>query len=158
MNINETIFIAKCDGWGTPIKFFDKLDREFNFTLDPCASKKRPLKQNIISYDIIDNGLEQDWSGHRVYCNPPYSKENFKLWCKKINKERNRAELIVLLCPLRRCSNIYFHDLVLEYAELRIIRGRLDFYPLEGQEIAAANPSGSALCIIRNDGTFQGGK
>lgn len=31
-------FSSKTDLWATPQDFFDKLDREFGFTLDVCAT------------------------------------------------------------------------------------------------------------------------
>ena len=122
MKIKE-IVTCKNDEWGTPQDFFDELDKKFNFTLDPCANEHRKLKKDMISLSIGANGLQYNWKNHSVFCNPPYSKENFKLWCKKINDEKTNAKVIVLLCPLRRCSNIYFHDLILQYAKLKIIRG-----------------------------------
>ena len=149
MKIKE-IFTANADEWGTPKAFFYTLDKEFGFTLDPCGDKNRVLKNGIKTFDISDNGINKSWQGERVFVNPPYSKENFRIWCEKVNSEKDHAEVIVLLCPLRRCSNIYFHDLILQYSELRIVKGRLDFIPLKGQNMAT-NPSGSALCILRND-------
>lgn len=131
--------------------FFNELDKEFAFTLDPCGDKSRVLKEDMITWDISDDGLSQSWQGHRVFCNPPYSLENFKIWCEKINREKDFAEVIVLLMPLRKCANKYFHDLILDYAELRVVKGRLDFYPLKNQD-TATNPSGSAVCVLRNNG------
>ena len=34
----DLMFSSKTDDWATPQDFFDKLNEEFNFTLDPCAS------------------------------------------------------------------------------------------------------------------------
>lgn len=48
----KLIFTSKSDEWGTPQDLFDNLDKEFNFTLDPCANKNRPLKKDILCYDI----------------------------------------------------------------------------------------------------------
>ena len=147
----KDIFITKADEWGTPKEFFDKLDKEFNFTLDPCGDKSRILKEGMITWDISDNGLTRTWRGHRVYCNPPYSKEHFRLWCEKINQEKEHADAIVLLMPLRKLSNKYVHYLILGFAELRVVKGRLDFYPLKNQDTAAANPSGNAICIMASN-------
>lgn len=131
--------------------FFNELDKEFDFTLDPCGDKSRILKENMTTWDISDDGLSRSWQSHRVFCNPPYSLANFKIWCEKINREKDFAEVIVLLMPLRKCANKYFHELILDHAELRVVKGRLDFYPLKNQD-TATNPSGSAVCILRNNG------
>lgn len=34
----ELMFSSKTDLWETPQDFFDELNREFHFTLDPCAT------------------------------------------------------------------------------------------------------------------------
>lgn len=34
----EVMFSSAKDEWATPQDFFDTLDREFHFTLDPCAN------------------------------------------------------------------------------------------------------------------------
>ena len=36
----KTILSSEDMTWGTPQDFFDKLNKEFKFTLDPCATKK----------------------------------------------------------------------------------------------------------------------
>ena len=46
MKIRE-IFTANADEWGTPKEFFQTLDKEFRFTLDPCGDKIRLLKNGI---------------------------------------------------------------------------------------------------------------
>ena len=33
----EVMFSSKVMDWATPQAFFDQLDSEFHFTLDPCA-------------------------------------------------------------------------------------------------------------------------
>lgn len=59
-----------------------------------------------------------------MWCNPPYSE--LKLWCKKAYEERNNAEVIVMLLPVRTDTKA-FHDYIYHKAELRFIRGRLRF-------------------------------
>lgn len=36
--INEALFSSESSEWSTPQEFFDNLNREFQFELDPCAS------------------------------------------------------------------------------------------------------------------------
>ncbi len=146
--IPKPVYTSKSDEWGTPQDLFDKLDREFHFTLDPCANKRRPLRRDLLCYDIQDNVLEQDWSDHRVFINPPYSGKNIEWWCEKIYQEKDHAEVIVLLIPLNKGSTEYFHEYIYPFAEIRMIRGRLKFYPLVSQRVRGT-PNGSMLCIIR---------
>ena len=58
---NEVMFSSKSDEWATPQDIFDELDREFNFTLDPCSddsNHKCPLY-----FTKADDGLSQNWGG-----------------------------------------------------------------------------------------------
>ena len=143
---------CKSDEWGTPTKHFLEWDKEFNFTLDPCGIKSRPLKKDMITLDIRDgqDGLKHDWGGERVFVNPPYSNDNVHLWCRKCFWEKNNAELIILLIPASKGSSYYFHDYIYPFAEVRFICGRLKFVPMEGQQ-DSSNPQGSILCIIHNN-------
>ena len=36
--MEKAMFSSQRDDWETPQDLFDKLNAEFNFTLDPCAS------------------------------------------------------------------------------------------------------------------------
>ena len=146
--IEQTRFTSLTDEWGTPLDKFRDWDAEFNFTLDPCGNKTRPLKGNIETWEKADDGLKRDWMGHRVFVNPPYSE--MKAWVAKCYAERNNAELIVLLI-FARTDTKYFHEWIYHIAELRFLKGRLKFFPIgspEGfQQRAATFPS--MLCIYK---------
>ena len=70
-------FSSKTNEWATPQSFFDGLDKEFNFTLDPCATHDNAKCKKY--YTIEDDGLLQDWSKDIVFMNPPYGRE-IKHW------------------------------------------------------------------------------
>jgi site-specific DNA-methyltransferase (adenine-specific) len=139
--------IISKDEWGTPLKIFRPLDNEFNFTLDPCARSDRPLKYGITNCDIRKgvDGLKYSWKDHKVFVNPPYSADNIKKWVQKAYSERNNAEIIVMLIPVRT-DRKYFHEYILNKAEIRFIKGRPSFYPLEGQN--DGTPSFPSMIII----------
>lgn len=59
--------------WETPPGIFDPLDREFHFTLDPCATATTAKCEHF--FVESDNGLLRDWEHHRVFMNPPYGRE-----------------------------------------------------------------------------------
>ena len=110
MNDFTKSHISKTDSWRTPQALYDSLDKEFNFTDDPC-----PLNG--------EGGLDREW-GERVFMNPPYSKP--EPWCKKAYKESLKGKLVVGL--LRGdTSTKWFHNWVLPYATLRFIKGRVCF-------------------------------
>jgi len=142
------------DEWGTPQGLFDELDKEFNFTLDPCGSLKRPLKKDIITNDYSaedgEDGLAMSWEGHNVFVNPPYSGDNIKIWMYKCYQERTKAKVIVLLIPTTKTGTKYFKEYVLNVgAEIRFVTGRVNFVPLEGQKVTQ-NPLYSMLIVYRN--------
>ena len=47
--------------WATPQAFFDKLNEEFRFTLDPCSTHENAKCVN--HYTRAENGLIQNWGG-----------------------------------------------------------------------------------------------
>lgn len=108
--------------WATPQSFFDALNREFSFTLDPCSTHENAKCEK--HYTKEDDGLSKDWGGHVVFCNPPYGRELPK-WVKKCYEESSHAT-IVMLIPARTDTS-YFHDYIYHKAEIRFIRGRLKF-------------------------------
>lgn len=66
--------------WATPQDFYDRLNDEFHFTLDPCATAQNTKCKKF--YTKEQDGLAQDWTGETVFCNPPYGKTIWE-WCKK---------------------------------------------------------------------------
>lgn len=99
-------FSSATDNWATPQDFFDKLNRIFDFTLDPCASDSNHKAEKY--FTIEDNGLEQSWDGERTFMNPPYGREIGK-WVKKASEQK--GGLAVCLVPARTDTK-WWHDYV----------------------------------------------
>lgn len=81
MNVH---FSSKTDNWATPQDFFDELDEEFQFTLDPCACPDNAKCEKYFTKE--ENGLIQSWAGETVFMNPPYGRA-IKDWVKKAYDE-----------------------------------------------------------------------
>ena len=123
MNNIEVMFSSKSDEWATPQHIFDELNNEFEFDLDVCANESNHKCDDY--YSIEDDGLSKDWSGRRVFCNPPYS--NIAEWVKKAFYEtKNDNTLVVLLIPSRTDTK-YFQNYIYNRSEIRFIKGRLKF-------------------------------
>lgn len=134
-------FSSKSNEWATPQEFFDELDKEFHFTLDPCSTHENcKCKKH---YTIEENGLEQNWGGEIVFCNPPYGSEIGK-WVEKCYREGTKDKTIVVLLIPSRTDTRYFHDYIYQRCEIRFIKGRLKF----GDGKAGA-PFPSMLVIYR---------
>lgn len=117
------MFSSKSDDHATPQNFFDKLNKEFRFTLDVCASVANRKCERF--YTIENDGLRLSWDGS-VWMNPPYGR-TIGQWVKKARESaRDNNATVVCLLP-SRTDTAWFHDYVLPYAEIRFVRGRLKF-------------------------------
>lgn len=109
---------------GVPPSFFNEVNKEFNFNLDPCSTDENHKCDKY--YTIKDDGLSKDWSGHNVWCNPPYGR-NIGKWVEKCYREGCKDNTLVVLLIPARTDTKYFHDYILHRAEIRFIPGRLKF-------------------------------
>lgn len=127
-------FSSATPEWGTPMDFFDELDKEFKFHLDVCATLKNAKCKKFFS--IKEDGLKQKWNkkGRWAWMNPPYGRA-ISDWIKKASEERN----VVALLPARTDTK-WFHDYIYKKknVEIRFIKGRLKF---EGGASSAPFPS-----------------
>jgi len=148
------------DDHSTPQALFDRLDDEFHFDLDVCATEPHevpnPVGSGPVGVDIPetlfdpgnakcpiyftpeDDGLKQHWFG-RVWMNPPYTKGQVGAWIQKLLKElvAGRITLGVALTAARP-DTAWFQTVASYAAEIRFLKGRLTF---EGQQNAAPFPS-----------------
>lgn len=120
------MFSSKSMQWATPQDFFDRLNDEFHFTLDPCADESNHKCERYFTED--DDGLMQRWGGQTVFCNPPYGRA-VKDWVKKCSDESKQLNTTVVLLIPARTDTSYFHDYIYQKpnVEIRFIRGRLKF-------------------------------
>ena len=136
----KVMFSKNSDEWATPQAFFDEINREFCFNLDPCSTDENHKCDKY--YTITDNGLEKSWGVYRVFCNPPYSQ--IEKWVAKAFYEtRNDNTLVALLIPSRTDTR-YFHNYIYNRAEIRFVKGRLKFGDGKGSA-----PFPSMLVIFR---------
>ena len=120
----EVMFSSKKMDWATPVDFFNELDKEFGFTLDPCASDENAKCEYY--YTEEENGLLQDWSGETVFCNPPYGRELPK-WIEKCYHEGQKPDTTVVMLIPSRTDTRAFHDYIYNKSEIRFVKGRLKF-------------------------------
>ena len=122
--MDKVLFSSDKMDWETPPKLFDKLNQEFHFTLDPCATVETTKCETYFTKE--QDGLVQSWEGETVFCNPPYGREIGK-WVKKCSEEGNKAgTTVVMFIPSRTCTK-WFHEYIYKKAIIRFIKGRLRF-------------------------------
>ena len=121
----DLMFSSESGEWSTPQKFFDILNEEFHFTLDPAASTINAKCEKF--FTAAEDGLVKSWKGEVVFCNPPYGSE-IKNWvAKAYHESRDVHTTVVMLLPARTDTK-YFHKYIYNQArEIRFIKGRLHF-------------------------------
>ena len=119
------MFSSNTDLWATPQSFYNKLNDEFRFNLDPCATSENAKCEKYFTKE--ENGLNQNWGGHKVFCNPPYGRELSK-WVKKAYEESLKPNTKVVMLIPARTDTKYFHEYIYHKAkEIRFLKGRLKF-------------------------------
>ena len=167
--------LSLSDEHGTPQPLFDRLNDEFHFDLDVCATAPHEVLVNPsgfsqsplaaikpatmldpgnakcpIYFDKEADGLSQHWFG-RVWMNPPFTKGQVGKWVEKLVHELvdGRIDLAVALVAAR--PDTKWWEKVATYAsEIRFLKGRLTF---EGNTESAPFPS--AVCIFDPGATEQ---
>ena len=139
--LNKSLYTSNSNEWATPQAFFNELNSEFHFTLDPCATPDNAKCKRY--YTEQDNGLIKSWDNEIVFCNPPYGRA-IKDWVKKATEIKNG--IVVMLIPARTDTK-YFHDYIYQKPNItiRFIKGRLHF-----NESKNSAPFPSMVVIINN--------
>jgi len=112
----------------TPQEFYDKLDSQYGFTLDPCANADNHKCDYWFGPDspFATDGLTESWTGHRVFMNPPYGREIAK-WIKKAHDEHKAHGITIVALLPARTDTRYFHDYIYHRTDITFIKGRLRF-------------------------------
>lgn len=70
--LNNWLFTSNTDLRSTPQDFYDVLNNEFNFNLDPCSTEDNHKCDKYFTEK--ENWLIQDWDNQNVFVNPPYGR------------------------------------------------------------------------------------
>lgn len=148
--------------WATPQWLFDRLNKEFMFTLDAAADETNHkvhrwlgpsgLYADALSLDVFS-------MRGRVWCNPPYRKSGGGIypWMKK-GLESARAGATCVMLIYARTDTKAWSEIIHPYAdEIRLIAGRLKFDPPpEYDGIATTAGAPSAIVIFRPETAWMG--
>ena len=143
--LQKAMISSKTNEWETPQDLFDELNKEFSFTLDPCATDKNAKCSKY--YTKKENGLNQSWNEEVVFMNPPYGGST-GLWIKKACEESKQGAIVVCLI-VSSTDRSYWHDYIFPYAsEIRFLRGRIKF-----GDAKSTAPFASAIIIFKGTKT-----
>ena len=119
MAINKVLYSSENEVWETPQDLFNRLNDEFHFDIDVCATPENAKCSKFFS--PLDDGLSHDWQGV-CWMNPPYGKK-IGAWMKKAMEAKTT---VVCLVPSRTDTK-WWHDYAMKANEIRFIKGRLKF-------------------------------
>lgn len=121
MGINAGMMSSNTDMWETPRDFFEKLNKEFNFEIDVCATAEDAKCTRYFSPQ--EDGLSQNWEGV-CWMNPPYGRAIGNRVKKAYESSLNGATVVCLLPS--RTDTKWWHDYCMK-GEIRLVKGRLKF-------------------------------
>jgi phage N-6-adenine-methyltransferase len=125
--------------WATPVLLFDALNAEFGFEIDACANESNAKLPRYWTPE--QDALAQDWTGLRVFCNPPY--KDIGPWLEK----GLSAALACYLLPARTDA-AWFAEYISACEFVDFFVGRVNFEAPRGVE-SSSNAEGSALLIMQ---------
>lgn len=137
--INSGLYSSQVSNWATPQWLFNELDSHYHFTLDPCAEDWNHKCNKWYSEE--QDGLKQEWSGERVFMNPPYGREIGK-WVEKAIKDITEPSILLLPC---RTDTKWFRSIFLHATYIGFVEGRLRF---ERWCNLAPTPSPFPSCLV----------
>ncbi len=133
-------FSSQTVEWPTPQGLFDELNKDFGFTLDPCATHENAKCKKYFTKE--DDGLKKDWKKEIVFMNPPYGRE-ISDWMKKAYESSLKGATVVCLVPARTDTR-WWHDYSMNASEIKFVKGRLKFGDAENSA-----PFPSAIVVFR---------
>lgn len=131
---------SKNDDWATPDYILEDIRNEFGEFFDPC-----PLRHDKNKW----NGLKIDWKPVN-FINPPYNNKDKVAFIRKAYEESLKGKICVLLIP-SATELVIFHELILPYAEIRFIKGRVKFKGINSKGVyteTGTGQSGSMFVIF----------
>ena len=112
--------------WLTPPSIIEALGP---FDLDPCCPSNMPWRTATQMISLPDNGLLADWSGKRVWCNPPYGREAIP-FLRKMAENTNGGGILSYLRgqtpPHGKISYFHTHTVYFFYADALSFTKRME--------------------------------
>lgn len=150
--INSGLYSSDKSNWATPQWLFDELDSHYHFTLDPCAEYWNHKCDKW--YGEEQDGLKQDWTGERVFMNPPYGRDICGWVYKALSPTRN-LDAAVLLLPARTDTRWFCDNIFERFYTIGFIKGRLRFERWEDGHLRSSPAPFPSCIVLRGCNPFQ---
>jgi phage N-6-adenine-methyltransferase len=120
--MEKVMFASDKTDWETPDWLFQKLNKEFGFDLDVCATHENTKVDNYFTPQ--DDALTQVWFD-TCWLNPPYGRE-ISTWMLYAMSQAIQGNCeVVCLVPARTDTQWWWNTA--RHGEVRFLRGRLKF-------------------------------
>lgn len=135
------------DRW-TPPELWNALHERFQFTVDAAASHSNAKLPRYWTKE--QDGTAQDWSGERVWCNPPFS--DIAPWVRKASETPDA--LVVILVPANRTEQGWWQEYVEPNRDrgwrltVEFLAGRTKFVLPRGEYAEKGNTPPFGCCLL----------
>ena len=130
--------------WLTPPHIIDALGP---FDLDPCCPPNMPWRTAARMICRPFDGLAVDWTGQRVWLNPPYGREAVPFFEKLIREKSAGVALVFARTDTALWQNLIFPNM----AAILFLRGRLRFHREDGTPGETATAPSALIAFSGHD-------
>ena len=136
-------YSSKKMDYGTPLWFYNRLHRRYDFVFDLASDGHNNLCPDY--YTPQDDALVQDWTklNGSLWLNPPYGRA-IGIWLEKAYMSTQACEDITIVClvPARTDTRWWWANCI--HGEIYFVKGRLSF-----NGMVASAPFPSAVVVFR---------
>ena len=142
--------------WSTPEEFFKRLDDEFVFTVDLCATEENALCDAFVAKEEDCLSVEWDWvaelpTRYTGWMNPPWGRGIGKFVQRAYEQSKKYGLRVVCLLPANTDTK-WWRDWVWKASEVRFVTGRLHFVCEDGR----TGPCPTGACVVVFDPKVPG--
>lgn len=119
MKGQKVLMSSASEEWATPQDFFDALNAEFDFTLDPCATDQNHKCERYFTRE--QDGLKMDWGGEPRILQPAVWQPVKTMGCKMLPRGTQRQYV--------SCAVDTGADRYTVFSRLHTAPGRGSLYP-----------------------------
>ena len=131
--------------WLTPPEIIDALGP---FDLDPCCPPTMPWRTAAQMVHWPNDGLKVDWTGKRVWCNPPYGRDAVP-FLRKMAENKTGGGILLIFA---RTDTSAWQDYIFPYASgVLFLRGRLRFHRPDGTQGETATAPSALVAYLDRD-------